>query len=280
MSDLQGIKSDISKTVLFIYYEYRESVKKNNTKNYFEIEVPVLRLNGIKYNFILKISTKNIKSCTFLVKSTMICDDGIYYTYYADYIFYEDTQPIPEIEDTKCVDYTIDDFETIYKECNQLLKQLKLNKVTGELYKSDIQNNKNELEYWRKLLALKEWVEDLQYATLKDSSQHIELKYEKCPVCNDITETRLRCNHILCIQCRETIYEKNTLASTHICPICRKSFDDNDLDDNLDNNLDDNLDNNLDDNLDNNLDDNLDDNIGDNLDDNIGDNLDDNIGDN
>jgi hypothetical protein len=57
-------------------------------------------------------------------------------------------------------------------------------------------------------------------------SENIELDYQKCCCCLEITKTKTKCNHNLCIECwgkLPDILNSDEDDSYKKCPICRKN---------------------------------------------------------
>jgi len=123
----------------------------------------------------------------------------------------------------------IDQREDIDRQLKELANQKKLLEEKLETTKSDIEKNKNELN--KQQLEIEKTL--LRHAYSKFCSKLVFSDPEKsglwqftgteCPVCSNkykVTVKLSNCEHLMCLSCLKTMYERNALT----CPVCRHRF--------------------------------------------------------
>jgi len=106
----------------------------------------------------------------------------------------------------KDVDFTLKDYEDFIGKIFNTLEIIELNKMTGQFVIEDKKNFENDI------------------FELLRNFKHINLSYENCSVCDELTETKTACNHYLCIYCWDKIKKSNE-TGVKPCPICRKAME-------------------------------------------------------
>ena len=76
----------------------------------------------------------------------------------------------------------------------------------------------NDFRY-KKLIEDQNLKEMGEFYNLLDDNVKLQKKYDNCPVCFEITSTRIKnCNHHLCVKCYYKMYDTQSIIK---CPCCR-----------------------------------------------------------
>jgi len=220
-------KEDIHPAIQYIYDSCKQFMAINPKRLNFDIEIPVKKIDGIQVEIFLRFKLYSI-DCYLCVHSYMICNNGDnnednnednnLRTYFKENLLYTYGNSLT-LTESKLIEYTIDNITEIYNKCNAILPKLQFNRLTGEMYKNDI--DAKGLQFGLlKLKGLEAWTSDLE------NNDNLDVMYKTCPVCFEITKTRTNCKHPLCIVCWEGICWANSLADTHICPTCKEELND------------------------------------------------------
>ena len=159
--------------------------------------LPIREIDGMKVDVLFKIYTHR-KLVSVLIRGTDLyatsdCDE----VEYSNHLLYNGDKGDIELEDV----------EEGLKNLKVLLPKLRFDKCKGVFTADPITNIQDD------------------YIRIFESD-NVKLKYEKCAVCLDITETRTKCGHFLCYRCwqdiKRTRCDERECEFDHIkCPICR-----------------------------------------------------------
>ena len=212
-------KESIHPAIQYIYEKCKQFIATNPKRLDYDIEIPVKKIDGIEVEIFLRFSLYRI-NCALCVHSYMIYDeDNNLTTYFKEPLL--DRSNYSSQTENSPIEYTIDNITEIYNNCNAILSKLKFNRLSGEMYKNDI--NPEGIQFGiAKLKAMEAWTSDLE------NNDNLETMYKTCPVCFELTKTRTNCKHPLCIICWEGICWANSSCDTHICPTCKEELNNHD----------------------------------------------------